>query len=725
MRTLAALAAVGAAGLAAAPAAHASFACVLSNKVLTISVGAGQGTGTPVIAKDPASTAILVDRAPCGGATVANTDSIVVSPTAPGGAVSPTIDLSGGALAPGATAEGDGQSEIEVTVNGGTGTSDGVAVDLTAGADNILLGADAAGTQMGVDTNVAAEGAGAKDADIVLNGVEITTAEGLAGADTIDARGGGGLFAQPMPRRVTMFGAAGSDRLFGGNGGDQIVPDTSGATGAAADFVDGGGAADTVNYAPVPNPLTLDLALAAPQPVGAGTDTIVNVENVLGGNTADRITGTDGSNSLQGLAGDDVLTGRTGDDVLIGSDGLDTASYENGSTGGVAVSLAAAGPQATGGAGTDSLLTMENLAGSPFDDRLTGDGSDNRLRGLGGGDLLFGGFGADEVDGGAGDDTLDGGPGPDRFIGGDGVDTADYSFAPTPLGNGIVVDIGDGLANDGTPAGDAPGDDVGADIERVIGTSLADDITGDASAEELVGTDGPDRLEGGGGPDRLLGGPGDDLILARDSAADAAIACGPGQDRVVGDPEDVVSADCEVVDRGNVNVGAPPAQPQPDPPKTGEGAGPGGGDNGATPPQVAIVTRRASPDRAGRVKVRVRCVYRAKRCRGSLTLTAARTTRVRLPAARRGGKARTVTIRRGARLGRVTLGQIPWGTSRPVTVRLSAAARSAIARLGRTGLAVNARLIATDAAAGAQAAPAKATRRLAVAAAPVRRLPRR
>ena len=67
------------------------------------------------------------------------------------------------------------------------------------------------------------------------------------------------------------------------------------------------------------------------------------------------------------------------------------------------VSLALQGAaQDTGGAGSDTLTSIENLTGSAFDDTLTGDGNANILSGLAGDDTL---------NGGAGNDTLDGGDG--------------------------------------------------------------------------------------------------------------------------------------------------------------------------------------------------------------------------------------------------------------------------------------------------------------------------
>lgn len=61
----------------------------------------------------------------------------------------------------------------------------------------------------------------------------------------------------------------------------------------------------------------------------------------------------------------------------------------------------------------DSFISVENLDGSAFADRLFGDGANNVLRGLAGDDVLSGGAGDDLLSGGAGNDMLDGGAGDD------------------------------------------------------------------------------------------------------------------------------------------------------------------------------------------------------------------------------------------------------------------------------------------------------------------------
>ena len=84
------------------------------------------------------------------------------------------------------------------------------------------------------------------------------------------------------------------------------------------------------------------------------------------------------------------------------------------------VSLAVAGAQATGGAGTDTLISMENLTGFSINDALSGNTGANTLTGRGGNDTLNGGEGADTMIGGTGNDTLKGGTGKDTLDGGAG-----------------------------------------------------------------------------------------------------------------------------------------------------------------------------------------------------------------------------------------------------------------------------------------------------------------
>jgi hypothetical protein len=442
----------------------------------------------------------------------------------------------------------------------------------------------------------------------------------------------------------------------------------------------------------------------------------------------------------------DILPARVSVDLRGGNDGLNLAAPPS-----LIASTAIAG-----GAGNDALVGgggIDTITGGPGDDRLSGRGSNDVLIGDATG-AAGGPRGHDVLQGGFQDDTLVGGGGSDILAGGSDRDRVLYLNDGEARAGGVTVTL-DGLCNDGSAEDASPAtgrsrstddptvapasctdngvdrDVVGTDVEEVQGSAGPDDIVGGTRDEQLVGGPGGDTLEGGGGIDRLFGGGGADLLLARDQQVDATLSCDgvatptpPGEaDRAVVDPEDPVEPDCETIERGGPGVTGPiggggepldgvagtPASPVPfDPaprqenvPATETGTGPGGGDDGLTPPQLAVTSPVATLDRAGRATLRVRCVYRAKACVGTMRLTLTTTVRRRV-----GGRA--VTLRRGLVVGRQAL-SIPWGRSAPVRVRVAATLR-ALLRPGTPSVRVRAVVVARDGAAGPGAAAARVAR---------------
>jgi Ca2+-binding RTX toxin-like protein len=126
------------------------------------------------------------------------------------------------------------------------------------------------------------------------------------------------------------------------------------------------------------------------------------------------IAGSAFNDTLLGGTGNDVLIGGLGVNTLNGGGGSNTASYATAKAG-VTVALKA-GSQNTKGAGTDTLLHIESLIGSKFDDTLTGDAHSNKLTGGAGNDTLIGGGANDTLIGGAGADKLTGGLGNVKFV---------------------------------------------------------------------------------------------------------------------------------------------------------------------------------------------------------------------------------------------------------------------------------------------------------------------
>jgi VCBS repeat-containing protein len=139
------------------------------------------------------------------------------------------------------------------------------------------------------------------------------------------------------------------------------------------------------------------LTSAATGPVVQGPGTFngtAGSDTINGSGFDDVLNGLAGNDVLHGLAGNDVLNGGAGNDLLDGGTGIDTASYADASAA-VKVSLVVTSAQNTGGSGSDTLVGIENLVGSAYNDTLTGDAGANRLDGDGGADTLTGGAGAD------------------------------------------------------------------------------------------------------------------------------------------------------------------------------------------------------------------------------------------------------------------------------------------------------------------------------------------
>jgi Ca2+-binding RTX toxin-like protein len=212
-----------------------------------------------------------------------------------------------------------------------------------------------------------------------------------------------------------------------------------------------------------------------------------DIENAIGGSGNDIITGNSLDNRLTGGAGNDTLWGGAGNDYLDGGSDTDTVSYIN-ATSTITVNLSISTTQNTGGAGTDTLVNIENLTGSSFNDTLTGNGQTNTL------------------DGGAGNDTMSGGGGNDVYV----VDA--------------VGDLVTELANEGADTVQASiSYTLGANVENLILTgSAASNGTGNSLNNAITGNDAANTLDGGLGGDTMSGGGGDDIYIV-DSMTDTIV----------------------------------------------------------------------------------------------------------------------------------------------------------------------------------------------------------
>ncbi|MES2944577.1 MAG: calcium-binding protein [Pseudomonadota bacterium] len=320
------------------------------------------------------------------------------------------------------------------------GTGDNI-LDGSTGIDTVSYASSSAAVMASLTTRTATGGSGN---DSILN------FENIAGSNYADNLTGNTQANQ-------LDGAGGSDTLNGGTGADSLT----GGSGSDTFFVENTG----------------DVVIETGSDALSGTDTVyasisytltANVENLRINSTANiNATGNELNNVIFAGAGNNILNGSTG---------TDTVHYGNTSAG-VNVSLDTEAAQATGNSGTDTLISIENLTGSNYNDTLQGSNADNIIEG------------------------------------GTGTDTMSYANASSA----VTASLASKSASGGG------GNDTLLRIENLIGSSHNDSLTGSSIANNLTAGSGNDSLNGSSGNDTLSGGDGNDSLLG-----------GAGQDQLTG-----------------------------------------------------------------------------------------------------------------------------------------------------------------------------------------------
>lgn len=352
-------------------------------------------------------------------------------------------------------------------------------------------------------------------------------------------------------------GAQGDDTLFSGLGND---------------ILDGGDNLDTVTYIQALTGAKASLAVAGSQnTVGAGFDTLISIENLVGSNFGDTLTGNGLANVLEGGGGADVINGEGGDDTVSGGAGADSL---NGGEGNDTLYFDTADVVVNGANGIDTArlvsataavnlnllvgsLEIVDASASTFHNRfdatgatwqvkITGGSGNDTIIGGAAGDILEGGIGNDNITGASGNDTVRGGHGNDTLRvdhldsvvdGGQGADTAvlvDVAGAATinlTAGQIENVDARSSSFNNVLNAADAPWNVTilgGSGNDTITGGQGSDVLSGGAGNDSIIGSAGNDSIEGGAGADSLDAGAGNDGLSFDNS--DTRVFGGDGAD---------------------------------------------------------------------------------------------------------------------------------------------------------------------------------------------------
>ena len=324
--------------------------------------------------------------------------------------VTVALAADGSATGSGGHAAGDSLSEIEYLV--GSAHDDRLTTAIVAGSKLVGgAGADTLTGGPGPDTLIGGDGADSLDGGA---GDDVVSFEDSSSGVTFDLGGGGGADDHFDIESVT--GSPHNDRLTGDEGSNTLIggmgDDTLDGGGGGTDSLDGGEGTDTAAY-------------ASDSGVTVALSSLTSIENLIGSDGNDALTGDGRRNSLEGGKGNDTLTGGLHGDTLDGGAGDDWVVY------GSAVRVSLSGGRNTGEARNDVFKNIENVQGSSGDDTITGNSGANKL---------MGGAGADRLDGGSGKDTLTGEGGADVFVFGSGDTIADMETVDRVDVRGEVTD---------------------------------------------------------------------------------------------------------------------------------------------------------------------------------------------------------------------------------------------------------------------------------------------
>ena len=469
----------------------------------------GQAVGISVTGHYSASQPLVIDNGGAGTiqAVVAIQESDSVSPgetpvlhLTNEGIIEGDIDLGQG---PSSAVYGVGQvagsqihnsgtinGAIHLDLNGndlydGSQGSQTGGVYLGNGTDTVLLG-------NGGETAFGGAGAssitGGTGADTIVGGAGNETIDGGGGNDSLD--GGGGVNTLSFASAATgvafdlslqgqaqatgvgsvtanhfqnLTGSAYND-VLSGNAGDNVI--------------DGGAGVNTISYASATAGVTVSLALQgqAQNTVGAGHDTLIHFQNIIGSAYNDTLSGDGNNNVLTGGLGADtfVLPSGGGSDIITDftaaqGDRIDLTAFQSFHTLSDVLAASTQSGADTVIAWSGGQVTLQNVS----------------VGSLVSGDFIF----PATFYSTAGNDVLDGGSPPG---------TISYALAPAAVTVSLALQ-------------GAPQDTIGAGVDTL--TNFAN----------IIGSAFNDTLAGDGGNNILDGGPGVNTVSYAAAAAGVTV----------------------------------------------------------------------------------------------------------------------------------------------------------------------------------------------------------
>ncbi len=286
------------------------------------------------------------------------------------------------------TCDGQPQTTINQGPGGGGGGPGPVANNVTAtvSSNKLTLTGDASANDIVITLGVSGPNS------VRIEGRNGTTINGGAAAQVFTGLSKGILAKLSSGAdRVLVEGSGFTPlvRIEGSSGNDEY---TLKMTGASLEIVDPGGW-DRLNLSQLSTKATLSLSSTSTQSFGASSKLKFSgtIEDLIGTQLDDTLTGNSAANNIFGLAGNDTIYGKDGNDYIDGGEGNDTLRGENHND------------FIRGGNDNDKIY------GGSGHDILLGELGTDELRGDSGRDLLIGGLDLDVLYGGSDEDIVTGG----------------------------------------------------------------------------------------------------------------------------------------------------------------------------------------------------------------------------------------------------------------------------------------------------------------------------